>query len=136
MKIFLFLSESKLRLVCVTVCLFLSCTFSVKAWGPEGHTIVGKVAMTLLTPAAKQQVMQLLDGMSIDTAANWMDIMRSNSDYDFMKPWHYVDYGKEEAYPAINQDQIVNKITAVIKELQHKKLLWNMLLNVGYGGFK
>lgn len=123
MKNFLSLSTSKLKLPFLVVCFFISSTFSARAWGPEGHTIVGKVAMSLLTPAAKNQVLQLLNGMSIDTAANWMDIMRSNSDYDFMKPWHYVDYGKEESYPAVNQDQIVNKITAVIKELQHKKLL-------------
>lgn len=123
MRNILFLSKSKLKLLFVIVCFFVSSIFSVKAWGPEGHTIVGKVAMSLLTPAAKQQVLVLLNGMSIDTAANWMDIMRSNSDYDFMKPWHYVDYGKEEPYPALNQDQIVNKITAVIKELQYKKLL-------------
>jgi hypothetical protein len=116
-------NDNKLKSLIFSTILFCLFNFTAKAWGPVGHSVVGNVAVNLLKPAAKAQVLALLDGMSIDTAANWMDIMRSNSQYDFVKPWHYVDYGKDEPYPGANQDQIVNKITAVIKELQHKDVL-------------
>lgn len=70
------------------------CPQKTSAWGPEGHTIVVQIAMQFLQPDVKQNVLALLDTMSVNTAANWMDIMRSNSDYDFMKPWHYIDFGR------------------------------------------
>ena len=77
--------------------LFLFLTIIVQshfvfAWGAEGHAIVGRLALQFVNPETRQNVMNVLGSMSIDTACNWMDIVRSNSEYDFMKPWHYVDY--------------------------------------------
>lgn len=93
------------------------------AWGPEGHAIVGKIAMQFLKPEVKQNVLALLGNMSIDTATNWMDIMRSNSDYDFMKPWHYIDFAKEKQYLPSTDENIVNRLIITLNELRHKKVL-------------
>jgi hypothetical protein len=60
------------------------------AWGAEGHEIVALIAERELTPAARQQMAQLLgsDAMMVHDA-NWADEIRSQ------RPetggWHYVD---------------------------------------------
>ena len=95
----------------------------VFAWGAEGHAIVGRLALQMMTFEARQNVLKVFGGMSVDTAANWMDIVRSNSDYDFMKPWHYVDYAKGSQYQVTNGDNIVNRLLWTYKELENKKVL-------------
>ncbi len=107
---------------------FLLVTFflfpkNAKAWGPKGHTIVAQIAFEFLNPEVKKNVLAVLNGMPLDTAANWMDIQRSNSDYDFMKPWHYIDFGKEVVYAPSTEENSVNKIIAVFNELRHKHVL-------------
>lgn len=94
------------------------------AWGPEGHAIVGRLAMRFVKDDVRQNILSILgDKMSIDTAANWMDIVKSNSDYDFMRPWHYYDFPKGQQYQPDNQENIVNRLLLTYKELQHKKTL-------------
>lgn len=99
--------------------------FSVKAWGPEGHAMIARLAIQFLTPEARQQVLAILATMPVDTAANWMDMMRSNSDYDFMKPWHYIDFDKTKAYMPSTDENIINRIIITFNELKHKKVLCN-----------
>ena len=56
------------------------------AWGPEGHAIVGKLAMHFVNKDAREAVLKTLNGMPMDTVANWMDIMKSNADCDLCVP--------------------------------------------------
>lgn len=93
------------------------------AWGPEGHAIVGRLAMRFVHDDVKQNIYKLLGNMPVDTAANWMDIVKSNSDYDFMRSWHYVDFPKGQQYIPTNNDNIINRLTLAFNELKHKKLL-------------
>ncbi len=93
------------------------------AWGPEGHAIVGRLAMRFVKDDVRKNVLELLGKMPIDTAANWMDIMKSNSDYDFMRSWHYVDYPKGQTYQPTNADNIVNRLLLSYNALTHKKIL-------------
>ena len=93
------------------------------AWGPEGHAMVGRLAMRFVKDDVRKNVLQLLGNMSIDTATNWMDIMRSNADYDFMRTWHYVNFAKGQAYQASNTDNIVNRLQLAYNELSHKQIL-------------
>ena len=57
--------------------IFTLCGFMIyfpqkaKAWGPEGHTIIVKLAMQFLNPDVRQNVLAVLDGMPVDTAANY-----------------------------------------------------------------
>lgn len=94
-----------------------------KAWGPEGHAIIAKLAMHYVKDDVRKNVLAILGTMSVDTAANWMDIMRSNADYDFMKPWHYVDFPKGKEYEASNEENIVNRLVYTYRELEHKNTL-------------
>ncbi len=94
-------------------------------WGPEGHAIVGRIALQLVQPDVRQNVLALLNGMSIDTATNWMDIMKSNPEYDFMRTWHYMDVDSGKPYVPNNEDHLINRLQLSYNELKHKNLLCN-----------
>jgi S1/P1 Nuclease len=93
------------------------------AWGAEGHAIVGRLAMQFVTDDVRKNVLAVLGSMPVDTAANWMDIVKSNTDYDFMRSWHYLDYEKGKAYEPSNNDNIVNRLIITYNELSHKNIL-------------
>jgi S1/P1 Nuclease len=95
------------------------------AWGPEGHAIVGRLAMQFVKDDVRKNLLDVLGSMSVDTAANWMDIMKSNGDYDFMRSWHYLDFAKGKPYEPSNNDNIVNRLTITYNELLHKNTLCN-----------
>lgn len=95
------------------------------AWGTEGHAIVGRIAMRYVHDDVKQNIYRLLGNMSIDTAANWMDQVKGNADYDFMRTWHYVDFPKGQPYLNSNHENILNRLILTYSELQHKKVLGN-----------
>ena len=44
-----------------------------QAWGPEGHSIVAEIAQRHLTPAAAQQVREILGNASLASVASWAD---------------------------------------------------------------
>jgi hypothetical protein len=96
---------------------------TVNAWGPDGHAIVGRIAMQYVTPEVRQNILALLGTMPIDTAANWMDIMKSNADYEFMRPWHYVNFPQEQQYIITNTDNSINRLFWTFNELKNKKVL-------------
>lgn len=101
---------------------FFFYSFTSFAWGPEGHAIVGRIALHYLTPDARQNVLDILNGMPIDSAANWMDKIKSNPEYDFMRPWHYLDAPKGEAYTEKFGDNLVNRLRLTYEELEHKNI--------------
>lgn len=112
-----------LFLACVcTFCIALR-PYRAFAWGPEGHTIVAKIAFQYLTPEVKENVLAVLNGMPLDTAANWMDIMKSNADYEFMRVWHYIDFDQDKQYEPSTDENIINRLIITFNELRHKKTL-------------
>jgi S1/P1 Nuclease len=108
----------------IVVCLVTLISQRSIAWGPEGHAIVGRLAMRFVKEDVRQNILSILgNNMSIDTAANWMDIMKSNADYDFMRTWHYLDFPKGQQYQPSNNENILNRLILTYSELQHKKTL-------------
>jgi hypothetical protein len=94
------------------------------AWGPEGHATVGRLAFRFVNEDVRQNIYSILgNNMSINTAANWMDIMKSNGDYDFMRAWHYLDFPRDKQYTPDNKENILNRLVLTYSELQHKKTL-------------
>lgn len=59
-------------------------------WGPEGHSLVARIADAELTPAARAKVAEILGpGQSMASISSWADSVRrqrSNTG-----PWHYID---------------------------------------------
>jgi S1/P1 Nuclease len=113
----------KMRITVLLCIIFISKSFPALAWGPEGHAIVGRLAMQFVKEDVRKNVLAILGNMSVDTAANWMDIMKSNADYDFMRTWHYLDFPRDQVYASSNNENIVNRLILTYNELTHKKVL-------------
>lgn len=74
-----------------------------RAWGDEGHRVVGEIAWRHLGPAARQAVTQSLSEPGYATlaeAATWPDTYaRLHHEYDALKPFHYVNVAADaDAY--------------------------------------
>jgi hypothetical protein len=93
------------------------------AWGKKGHNIVAEVAYSRLDKDTRDRVMQYLGITTFEDASTWMDEVRSDHAYDYMKPWHYVNIPQGESYVANADENVVNEIDKVVAELQHKEKL-------------
>src|SRR4051812_9590993 len=60
------------------------------AWGPEGHSLVARIAEQQLTPAARARVLEILGpGKTMASVASWADeVRRARPETG---PWHYID---------------------------------------------
>jgi len=99
------------------------------AWGTEGHRIAGMIAESYLTPKAKAAIRAILGDTSIAIASNWADFIRSDPNYNYLSPWHYVDLDKAYSYPELREylshDTTVNaytKLNFLVGELKKKNL--------------
>ncbi len=61
------------------------------AWGRTGHRVVGEIGQRNLSANAKKKVNTLLKGLPLSEAAVWPDFMKSYPQWDFMRPWHYIN---------------------------------------------
>ena len=93
------------------------------AWGKKGHALVAEVAFNYLDANTKKIVLQYLDGMSIEDAANWMDEIKSDHSYDYLKPLHYINAEKGQNINSNGGNNIIGKLTETIKELKNYKTL-------------
>ncbi len=94
------------------------------SWSKKGHELVAEIAFHYLDDSTKARVEKYLGGLSIESAANWMDDMRSKSSYDYMKTWHYINVEKGETYTPLATDRnILIILNSAIKELLHKDSL-------------
>jgi hypothetical protein len=66
------------------------------AWGPNGHRITAEVAQRHLTSKAKKAVEKIMDGKSLAFGSTWPDFIRSEKEWDFAKPWHYITVEDDE----------------------------------------
>ncbi len=94
-------------------------------WGKTGHGIVAEISFIYLDKASQDSVKKYLGNTTIEQASTWMDEMRSDHSYDYMKPWHYVNIEKGGEYKATKEDNIVNAINTAISNLEHRVTLSN-----------
>lgn len=93
------------------------------AWGSKGHALVAEVAFNYMDENTKKEVLKYLNGLTIEDAANWMDNVKSDHSYDFMRAYHYVNFDKGAIVMETNGDNIIYQLDTTIKELQNKKNL-------------
>src|SRR5579863_390097 len=93
------------------------------AWGRSGHHIIAEIARSVMRRGTIENVQKYLGAMSYDEASIWMDEMRSDASYDYMKPWHYINVEKGGQYVAGNGDNIVDKLNLTCRELRNKQQL-------------
>jgi S1/P1 Nuclease len=100
--------------------LFITPSF---AWGRTGHHIIAEIARSIMSEGTKANVLIYLDNTTFEEASVWMDEMRSEGKYDYMKPWHYINIEKGDAYVPGNGDNIVDRLNITYSELQNKQKL-------------
>jgi len=81
----------RIKLATIFVVLLAMIATPCFGWGPDGHRIVGAIAMTYLTEKTKAAIHDLLGEQSLPDACNWADELRSDSSYDWAKPLHYIN---------------------------------------------
>jgi S1/P1 Nuclease len=103
--------------------LFIISPAKTYAWGKQGHALVAEVAFQYMDKKTKKEVLKYLDGMSIQDAANWMDNVKNDHSYDFMKAYHYANFEKGAQVEETEGDNIIYQLNTTIRELQNKKNL-------------
>jgi hypothetical protein len=110
------------------------------AWGVEGHRALAMEASSLLTPAARAQVVRILDNDNLAAVSTWMDELREahfhagplghdsealRFDHDFPHngEWHYVDFPLGSRAYALDSDyarpdDVVHMIEAAVSVLE------------------
>lgn len=109
--------------------LFISAPFFALAWGVLGHRIVGQVADSYLTPKARIEIQKILGTETMAMTANWADFIKSDSTYDYLNSWHYVNLDKgmtkEQVILFLQADTATNVYTSInflVAELKKKSL--------------
>ena len=82
-------------------------------WGKTGHRVIGKIAQAHLTPNTTAAVDALLDGMSLAFVSTYADEIRSDSRYDYLDTWHYVNMDKNTRYSEAKKNPNGDIITAI-----------------------
>lgn len=90
------------------------------AWGSKGHKIVAAIAKQCLNKQVTDSVQSFLGIMSFEEASVWMDEVRSDNSYDYLKPWHYVNVEKDKTYVKTKDPEVVNQIEIYIALLKQK----------------
>ena len=78
------------------VALFIS--FNAISWGLTGHRVVGEIAQKHISGKAKKNLQRVFGHQGLAYNANWMDFIKSDAQYDHMKPWHYCTIPDDKTY--------------------------------------
>lgn len=78
--------------------LFMFLALKASSWGMTGHRVVGQIAEQYLSKKAAKEVKKILGTESLADVANWMDFIKSEPSYDYMKPWHYCTIPDGQSY--------------------------------------
>jgi hypothetical protein len=108
---------------------FFTAPYFALAWGVLGHRIVGEIAGSYLTPKARREINKLLGNEPLAMASTWADFIKSDSTYNYLNPWHYVNLdsglSRNQLLTYLKEDTAVNvynRINFLIKELKNKQL--------------
>ena len=107
-----------------TLLVFLCAAVQLWAWGQTGHRVVGYVAQQHLSAKASKQVNQVLTKFSLEMSGNYMDFLRSDTNYRFMNSWHYVSIPDGMRYEDIipnPKGDVISIIEQLIVELRTKQ---------------
>ncbi|MEJ8568527.1 S1/P1 nuclease [Elongatibacter sediminis] len=106
---------------------------TVSAWGPEGHTAVGILAMQQIdgtARAALNQILQSTDPDTIEELCNWPDAIREDPSWEWTSPQHYVNIPRAATNYDRNRDCpdglcVTEAIKKYAQELQDPRLARN-----------
>jgi len=121
------ISINKIKKAAIALALVAYLPMNVSAWGLTGHRVVGQVADFYLTTKARKAVLQIL-GESPAMASNWPDFIKSDSSYNYLSSWHYVNIpggldqnGVFNFLDAGKEANVYNKVPELIATLKDKQ---------------
>ena len=97
--------------------------FKAFSWSKDGHQLVAEVAKHYLKKSIIDSVHSYLDTLTFGEAANWMDNLRGKTEYDYLKPWHYVNIPKDKTYVKTEKPDILSQLQLAIDNLKNRKKL-------------
>lgn len=114
----------KIRTILIIFFLLKISSFSY-AWGKIGHNIIAEITKQCLKQSIQDSVQKYLGTMTWESASTWMDDIKSNSEYDYMKTWHYINIEKGKTYDttASDSNNIVYQLQKAILKLRNKSKL-------------
>ena len=130
------------KIIIVLVCIYMP--FLASAWGVLGHRIVGEVADQYINGKTRKAIQQILGTESMAMTANWADFIKSDTSYNYLSNWHYVnlpaDLAKTDVFSFLDHQpgpNIYNKINEMVAALKNpastavqKKLALRMLIHL------
>jgi len=114
----------KIRIISVFILSIFSIS-QVFAWGQTGHRVVGEVASFHLKRKVEKKVSEILNRESMAVASVWMDNIKSDDSYDYMKPWHWVTIPEGMTYQETEKNpdgDVIMKIKDIVKNLKEGNL--------------
>lgn len=100
---------------------FLLQPLTALGWGQTGHRVVGEIAEQHLSRKARKAVQRILGNESMAMVANWMDDIKSDRSYDYMRDWHWVtipdgsNYAGAEKNPKGDVIEAIERMVAALK---------------------
>lgn len=101
---------------------------NVVAWGLTGHRVVGQIADYYLSAKARKGVKTVLGNEDLAMASNWPDFIKSDTSYNYLGTWHYVNLpegldqnGVFQFLDSSKQANVYNKIPEMIAVLKNKQ---------------
>jgi hypothetical protein len=121
------LIKNKVKLI-LALAIITYMPIKANAWGMIGHRVVGEVAESYLTKKGLKGVQHVLGSETLAMASNWPDFIKSDTSYNYMGSWHYVNLpgglDKQGVYQFLKAEQAPNvygQINAMIAMLKDKQ---------------
>jgi hypothetical protein len=112
----------------IVICILIYYPRSTLGWGMTGHRVIGKIAYEYLSNKAKKAVGEILGNETMALSSTWADFIRSDSSFNYLTKWHYVDFTTGLDQKGFNEflrtDKAVDAYTRInlcIRELKNKK---------------
>lgn len=112
--------------------LFLKISTFSYGWGKVGHHIIVDVAKGYVSKNVQDSVAKYLGDMNWESAATWMDEMRSDKQYDYFKQWHYINIEKGGQYDSTIEhgNNVVKQLGIAIDNLKNRSKLTKEQINL------
>jgi len=114
------------KIVVLAVLIYLP--YSASAWGVLGHRVVGEVADYYLQAKTRLAIKQILGTESMAMTANWADFIKSDTTYNYLGNWHYVNLpenlSKSDVFSFLANQKganIYNRLNEMIAVLKDSK---------------
>ena len=98
-------------------------------WGQTGHRVVGQIADSYISNKTRKAIREILGYESIAMCSNWADFIKSDSTFNYLNPWHYINVKQGLSQNDFNitlaKDTAVDAFTRLnflIAELKNKQL--------------